>query len=97
MPKSLGAKEVSVRGCFPPHAMKLAKAMLEAGLYSEEPITIKGIETNALDLMHDLLLEMFEEVFGKDRKDLEKAWRESMKTLKTDFERIVGTAEEEAK
>ena len=58
MPKSLGAKEVSVRGCFPPHAMKLAKAMLEAGLYSEEPITIKGIETNALDLMHDLLLEI---------------------------------------
>jgi len=34
MPKSLGAKAVSVHGCFPPHAMRLAKAMLEAGLYS---------------------------------------------------------------
>lgn len=58
MPKSLGAKEVSVRGCFPPHAMKLAKAMLESGLYSEEPITIKGIETSAFEIMHDLLLEL---------------------------------------
>lgn len=58
MPKSLGAKEVSVRGCFPPQAMKLAKAMLESGLYSEKPITIKGVETNALEVMHDLLLEL---------------------------------------
>jgi saccharopine dehydrogenase-like NADP-dependent oxidoreductase len=38
--------------------MKLAKVMLEAGLYSEKPITIKGVETTALDLMHDLLLEL---------------------------------------
>jgi len=30
MPKSLGARAVSVRGCFPPHAMRLARAMLEA-------------------------------------------------------------------
>jgi saccharopine dehydrogenase-like NADP-dependent oxidoreductase len=58
MPGSLGAKEVSVRGCFPPHAMKLAKVMLESGLYSEKPITIKGIETTAFDLMHDILLEL---------------------------------------
>lgn len=58
MPKSLGAKEVSVRGCFPPHAMRLAKAMLESGLYSEEPITVKGIETNALEIVHDVLLEL---------------------------------------
>jgi len=84
MPESLGAKEVSVRGCFPPHAMKLAKAMLESGLYSEKPITIKGVETNALEIMHDLLLELPEtkgtplwayglvvEVIGKkDGKDL---------------------------
>ncbi|RLE03202.1 MAG: hypothetical protein DRJ13_04750 [Bacteroidetes bacterium] len=58
MPDSLNAKNVSVRGCFPSHAMKLAKAMLEAGLYSEDPITIKGVETTALDIMHDLLLEL---------------------------------------
>jgi len=58
MPKSLGAKKVSVRGCFPPHAMRLAKAMLESGLYSEEPITVMGVETNALEMMHEILLTL---------------------------------------
>ena len=58
MPKSLGAKSVSVRGCFPPHAMRLAKAMLESGLYSEEKITVKGIETTAFEMMHEILLEL---------------------------------------
>jgi saccharopine dehydrogenase-like NADP-dependent oxidoreductase len=58
MPKSLGAKKVSVRGCFPPHAMRLAKAMLESGLYSEEKITINGIETTSLEMMHDILLQL---------------------------------------
>jgi saccharopine dehydrogenase-like NADP-dependent oxidoreductase len=50
MPKSLGAKAVSVHGCFPPRVMELAKIMLEFGLYNEEPVTIKGIETNPFDL-----------------------------------------------
>jgi saccharopine dehydrogenase-like NADP-dependent oxidoreductase len=58
MPKSLGARAVSVRGCFPPHAMRLAKAMLESGLYSEEPITVKGVKTTALEMLHDILLEL---------------------------------------
>ena len=58
MPKSLGAKAVSVQGCFPPHAMRLAKAMLESGLYSEEPITINGVKTTAFEMMHDVLLQL---------------------------------------
>jgi saccharopine dehydrogenase-like NADP-dependent oxidoreductase len=58
MPKSLGAKAVSVRGCFPPHAMRLAKAMLESGLYSEERITVKGVETTAFEMMHEVLLQI---------------------------------------
>ncbi len=58
MPKSLGARKVSVQGCFPPHAMRLAKAMLESGLYSEEPITVMGVETNALEMMHEILLTL---------------------------------------
>jgi lysine 6-dehydrogenase len=57
-PKSLGAKKVAVRGCFPPHAMRLAKAMLESGLYSEEPIKVRGIEATPLELMHEILLEL---------------------------------------
>jgi saccharopine dehydrogenase (NAD+, L-lysine-forming) len=58
MPKTLGAKRVSVRGCFPPQAMRIGKVMLDWGLYSEEPVTIKGIETKPFDLMFDLLLQM---------------------------------------
>jgi saccharopine dehydrogenase-like NADP-dependent oxidoreductase len=58
MPKSLGAKAVSVHGCFPPHVMRLAKAMLESGLYSEEKLTIKGVETTAFDMMYELLLAL---------------------------------------
>ena len=78
MPVSLGAKAVSVRGCFPPPAMRLAKAMLESGLYSEEKITVKGIETTAFEMMFEILLALPEsketplwayglvvEVFGK--------------------------------
>ena len=56
MPESLGAKAVSVRGCFPPHAMALAKSMLSNGLYREDTITVKGVETTAFEMMYDLLL-----------------------------------------
>lgn len=91
MPKSLGAKNISVQGCFPPHAMRLAKAMLESGLYSEEPITVKGVETTALEMMHEILLILPEtketplwayglvvDVFGKkDGKDIKiRLWSE---------------------
>jgi saccharopine dehydrogenase-like NADP-dependent oxidoreductase len=58
MPKTLGAKAVSVRGCFPPHIMRLMKAMLESGLFSEEPITVKGIETTPFEMMQELLIQL---------------------------------------
>jgi lysine 6-dehydrogenase len=58
MPKSLGAKVVSVHGCFPPHIMRLMKVMLESGLYSEEPITVKGVETTPLEMMQELLIQL---------------------------------------
>jgi lysine 6-dehydrogenase len=84
MPESLGAKAVSVHGCFPPHAIRLTKAMLESGLYGEEHITVKGVETTAFDMMYELLLQLPEsketplwayglvvEVFGKrDGRDV---------------------------
>ncbi len=78
MPQSLGAKAVSVHGCFPPHVMRLTKAMLESGLYSEEPITLKGVQTTPFEAMFEILLQLPEskqtslwayglvvEVFGK--------------------------------
>ena len=58
MPESLGAKAVSVHGCFPPHIMQLMKAMLESGLYSERPLTVKGIETTPLEMMQELLIQL---------------------------------------
>jgi lysine 6-dehydrogenase len=58
MPKSLGAKAVSVHGCFPPHAMRLAKALLEAGFYNEGKLTVKGIETTAFEMVYELLLQL---------------------------------------
>jgi lysine 6-dehydrogenase len=38
--------------------MRLAKSMLESGLYSEEKITVKGVETTAFEMMHEILLEL---------------------------------------
>ena len=58
MPESLGAKAVSVHGCFPPHIMRLMKAMLESGLYSEERIILEGIETTPLEMMKALLIQL---------------------------------------
>ncbi len=78
MPKSLGARAVSVHGCFPPRAMRLAKAMLDWGLYGEEPVTVKGVQAAPLELMREILMQVPEtketelwayglvvEVFGK--------------------------------
>ncbi len=58
MPETLGARAVSVRGCFPPHAMRLARSMLESGLYSEQPIVVRGTETTAYESMYELLLAL---------------------------------------
>jgi saccharopine dehydrogenase-like NADP-dependent oxidoreductase len=91
MPKSLGARKVSVHGCFPPQAMKLAKTLLEWGLFDEEPFTYKGVETSSQEMMYELLLRsprtketpvwgygLVVEVLGKkDGKDLKiKLWNE---------------------
>lgn len=57
-PKSLGAKAVSVHGCFPPHVIRLTKAMLESGLYSQRPITVKGIQTTPYEMMYEVLLQL---------------------------------------
>jgi len=58
LPGSLKAKAVSVHGCFPPHAMRLGKALLESGLYSEEPITVKGVQVTPFEMMYELLLQL---------------------------------------
>jgi lysine 6-dehydrogenase len=57
MPHSLGAQAVSVRGCFPPSAMRLVRAMLDWGLYSDAPATLRRVEMAPYDAMFDLLLQ----------------------------------------
>jgi saccharopine dehydrogenase-like NADP-dependent oxidoreductase len=57
-PKTLGARKVSVHGCFPPKAMRLTFAMLESGLYRDDPITVRGVTATPFDLMYDILLQL---------------------------------------
>jgi saccharopine dehydrogenase-like NADP-dependent oxidoreductase len=38
--------------------MRLMKVMLESGLYSEEPLTVRGLETNPLEMMMELLIQL---------------------------------------
>ena len=54
----MGLRRVSTRGCFPPHVMRLMKSMLEAGLFSEEPIELLNTQTNPLAAMEEILLAL---------------------------------------
>jgi saccharopine dehydrogenase-like NADP-dependent oxidoreductase len=56
--RKMGLRRVSTRGCFPPHVMRLMKSMLEAGLFSEEPIELLNTQTNPLAAMEELLLAL---------------------------------------
>lgn len=56
--RSLGLRRVSTRGCFPSHVMRLMKAMLEAGLFSEEPVELLGRQTKPLTALEELLLAL---------------------------------------
>jgi saccharopine dehydrogenase-like NADP-dependent oxidoreductase len=58
LPESLGAKKVSVQGCFPPQAMRLAKALLDHGFYGGKPLSVKGIQATPLEIMHELLIQL---------------------------------------
>ncbi len=58
LPRTLGARAVAVRGCFPPHAMRLAKALLENGFYDDRPVRVGEREARALDFLYDLMLAL---------------------------------------
>ncbi len=84
IPKSLGAKAVSVHGCFPPHIMRLMRAMVDSGLFSDELVDINGVQVSPHEAMAKILLQLPEskqnplwayglvvEVFGKkDGRDV---------------------------
>jgi lysine 6-dehydrogenase len=50
-----GLRHASVRGCFPPHVMRLMSALTEAGLLSDLPVPGTTGTTTAADLCRDLL------------------------------------------
>ncbi len=56
MPRSVpGVRRVAVRGCFPPHVMRLMGALMEGGLLSDTPVQIGDGEMTAHDLVSRLL------------------------------------------
>jgi lysine 6-dehydrogenase len=48
-------RRASVRGCFPPHVMRLMGALMEAGLLTSTPIDLGGEAMRAIDVCRDLL------------------------------------------
>lgn len=56
LPESIpGLKRAAVRGCFPPHVMRLMGALAEAGLLSDLPVGAGAEAKRAIDLCRDLL------------------------------------------
>ncbi|MGD2205492.1 MAG: saccharopine dehydrogenase C-terminal domain-containing protein [Anaerolineae bacterium] len=56
LPESIpGLKRASVRGCFPPHVMRLMGALMKAGLLSDLPVRIGNQEMTTFDACRELL------------------------------------------
>jgi saccharopine dehydrogenase-like NADP-dependent oxidoreductase len=56
LPASIpGLKRATVRGCFPPHVMRLMGALMDAGLLSDTPVQVGGQEMASFDACRDLL------------------------------------------
>ncbi len=58
LPRSLGAKAVSVHGCFPPHVIGMVKALLQAGFYGRQTIHVRDAKLAPFDLMHEVLIQL---------------------------------------
>lgn len=58
LPRSLGARAVSVHGCFPPHVMRMVRGMLEAGFYGRQPISLDGITIAPFEMLQQALLQL---------------------------------------
>jgi saccharopine dehydrogenase-like NADP-dependent oxidoreductase len=56
LPASIpGLERAAVRGCFPPHVMRLMGALMEAGLLSGTAVEVGGQEMTSFDACRDLL------------------------------------------
>lgn len=52
-----GVKRVYIRGCFPPRAIGLVRALYDYGFYESEAIDYEGKEIQALDFIRHYLLD----------------------------------------
>jgi saccharopine dehydrogenase-like NADP-dependent oxidoreductase len=51
-----GVKRVNIRGCFPPRAMGLVRALYDYGIYESKPVQHKGMEIQPLEFIKHYLL-----------------------------------------
>ena len=55
-----GVERVYIRGCFPPRAMGLVKALSDYGMYTSEPVRFEGREVQPLEFIRHYLLSSAE-------------------------------------
>jgi saccharopine dehydrogenase-like NADP-dependent oxidoreductase len=55
-----GVERVYIRGCFPPRAMGLVKALYDYGMYTSEPVRFEGREVQPLEFIRHYLLSSAE-------------------------------------
>lgn len=51
-----GVKNVFIRGCFPPKAMRLVQTLHDYGLYTSQPISFNGTEIQPVEFIKNYLL-----------------------------------------
>ncbi len=57
LPRTLGAKQVTVRGCFTPKAMRLMQSLTEYGFFEPEPVTVNGSALSRRELIKQYLVQ----------------------------------------
>ncbi|HEA66788.1 MAG TPA: hypothetical protein ENI07_08215 [Desulfobacterales bacterium] len=55
-----GVKRVCIRGCFPPRAMELVKALYNYGVYESKPIRYEGMKIQPLEFVKQYVLNVSE-------------------------------------
>lgn len=57
LPRTLGAKSVTVRGCFTAKAMRLMHSLVEYGFFEPEPVQINGAAISRRELIKQYLVQ----------------------------------------
>lgn len=57
LPRTLGAKSVTVRGCFTAKAMRLMHSLVEFGFFEPEPVQINGAAISRRELIKQYLVQ----------------------------------------